>query len=169
MSNNSFRQWLYRGRRQNWLARLLNKATLALAATGIGAGSGLATLQVTGRTSGRTISLPVVVVDVEGQRYIVSMLGDNVSWVRNVRAAGGKAVIRSRGREEVHLEEVSVDQRAPILKAYLRRAPGARSHVPVDQDAPLSDFERIAAAYPVFRLTTPTHVTIGAKGAAKHA
>lgn len=45
-----------------------------------------------------------------------------------------------------------MDQRAPILKAYLKRAPGARPHVAVDKDAPLSEFEKVAAQYPVFRL-----------------
>jgi len=81
------------------------------------------TLEVTGRKSGRTISLPVVMAVVDGQRYLVSMLGEDVNWVQNVRAAGGRAVLRSGGREEVQLEEVPADQRAPILRAYLQRAP----------------------------------------------
>ncbi len=73
-------------------------------------------------------------------------------WVRNVRASGGKAVLRSGGREDVRLEEIPADQRAPILKAYLQTAAGARPHVPVDKDAPLAEFEKIAATIPVFRL-----------------
>ena len=72
----------------------------------------------------------------------------------NVRAAGGKAVLRQGGREEVRLEELPVAQRAPILKAYLQAAPGARPHVPVDKDAPLAEFEKIAAEFPVFRVTS---------------
>jgi deazaflavin-dependent oxidoreductase (nitroreductase family) len=155
MTKGIFRRWLYRGRRPNWLARLLNRLTVALAASGFGADSGLATLEVTGRFSGQPVSLPVVVAAVEGQRYLVSMLGENVQWVKNVRAAGGKAVVRSGSREEVHLEEVSSKQCAPILKAYLQRAPGARSHVPVNLNAPLAQFEQIAAAYPVFRVASP--------------
>ena len=50
------------------------------------------------------------------------------------------------------LEEVDVSQRAPILKVYLRYAPGARPHIPVHRDAPLSEFEKIASQYPVFRV-----------------
>jgi deazaflavin-dependent oxidoreductase (nitroreductase family) len=111
-------------------------------------------LEVTGRTSGRTISLPVVVAIVDGQRYLVSMLGEDAHWVRNVRAAGGRAVLRSGGREEVQLEEVPADQRAPILKAYLQRAPGARPHVPVSKNAALEEFQKVAAAFPVFRVTS---------------
>jgi deazaflavin-dependent oxidoreductase (nitroreductase family) len=107
---------------------------------------------VTGRKSGRTVSLPLVVAIVDGQRYLVSMLGENVHWVQNIRAAGGRAVLRSGSREEVHLEEVPAEERAPILKAYLQRAPGARSHLPVSKDAPLTDFEKVAATFPVFRV-----------------
>ncbi len=152
MKKGAFRRWMYRGQRPNWLARALNRVDVALSSLGIGSNYGMATLEVTGRASGRTISLPVAIVVVDGQRYLVSMLGENVQWVKNVRAAGGRAIIRSGAREEVHLEEAPVDQRAPILKAYLRRAPGARSHIPVNKDAPLTEFEKIAGAYPVFRL-----------------
>jgi hypothetical protein len=56
--------------------------------------------------------------------------------------------------EQVRLEEVGVEHRAPILKAYLQRAPGARPHMPVTKDAPIAEFENIAAQYPVFRLET---------------
>jgi deazaflavin-dependent oxidoreductase (nitroreductase family) len=114
----------------------------------------MVTLEVTGRTSGRTVSLPVAVTVVGGQRYLVSMLGEHVHWVHNVRAAGGRAVLHRHGREEVHLDEVAASQRAPILKAYLQRAPGARPHVPVNKDSPLADFEQVATAFPVFRVVS---------------
>jgi deazaflavin-dependent oxidoreductase (nitroreductase family) len=144
---------MYRGQRPNWIARVLNKAWAAVASSGI-ASNYITTLEVTGRKSGRSISLPVIMAVVDGQRYLVSMLGDNANWVRNVRAAGGKAVLRSGGREEVQLEEVPAGQRAPILKAYLQRAPGARPHVPVKKNAPLAEFQRVAAAFPVFRVAS---------------
>jgi deazaflavin-dependent oxidoreductase (nitroreductase family) len=153
MAKGDFTRWLYRGQRPNWLARMVNRATAAVFSRGI-AVNYLATLEVTGRKSGRTFSLPVVIAVVEGQRYLVSMLGENVSWVQNVRAADGKAVLRSGSREAVQLEEVLAGQRAPILKAYLQRAPGARPHVPVSKDAPLAEFEKIAPAFPVFRVAT---------------
>jgi len=50
--------------------------------------------------------------------------------------------------------EVPVGERAPVLKAFLQRAPGARPHIPVDKGAPLAEFERIASQVPVFRVTT---------------
>jgi deazaflavin-dependent oxidoreductase (nitroreductase family) len=153
MAKGAVRRWMYQGQRPNWIARMLNRVDAAVGSWGIASRYGLVTLEVTGRTSGQPVSLPLVMVVVEGQRYLASMLGDDVHWVKNVRAAGGRAVLRSGGgREEVHLEEIPAERRAPILKAYLHRAPGARAHVPVDKDAPLADFERIAPAYPVFRV-----------------
>ena len=110
------------------------------------------TLQVVGRRSGRLISFPLVMVAMDGERYLVSMLGTNVAWIRNLQAADGHAVLRHGRTEQVRLEEVPVPERAPVLKAYLKRAPGARPHVPLDKDAPLSEFEKIAAQIPVFRV-----------------
>jgi hypothetical protein len=86
-----------------------------------------------------------------------SAFGEGVNWVRNVRAAGGDATLRhGRREEEVRLEEVAPERRAPVLKAYLGRAPNARVHIPVDKDAPLTDFERVAGRFPVFRIAPRT-------------
>jgi hypothetical protein len=153
MTLSDFKRWLYRGQRPNWIARILNRASAAVASSGV-TPNYLVTLEVAGRKSGRTVSLPVVIAIVDGQRYLVSMLGDNVHWVQNVRAAGGRAVLRSGAREEIQLEEVPADQCAPILRAYLQRAPGARPHVPVNKDAALAEFQRVAAAFPVFRVVS---------------
>ncbi|HZR42096.1 MAG TPA: nitroreductase/quinone reductase family protein [Ktedonobacteraceae bacterium] len=160
MTRGDFTRWLYRGQRPNRIARTLNRAWAAVFSWGV-APNYLVTLDVTGRKSGRTISLPLVVAKVSGQRYLVSMLGENVQWVHNVRAAGGRAVLRSGGREEVHLEEVPARERALILKAYLQRAPGARPHMPMNKDAPLAEFEKIAITFPVFRVVSKVHVNPG--------
>jgi hypothetical protein len=68
-------------------------------------------------------SFPLVVADYEGDRYVVAMLGQNANWVRNVRAAGGRAVLRHGRRERVRLEEVDPAVRAPILHRYLALRP----------------------------------------------
>jgi len=148
----SARRRLYRGKRPGSVARLLNTVQARLAAHGVGPAR-VVTLDIRGRKTGRIISMPVVVADYDGGRYLVSMFGEDSSWVRNVRAAGGDAVIRHRSREAVHLEEVPAGQRPPILRRYLELAPGARAHFPVDRTAPLPEFERIAAGYPVFRIS----------------
>ncbi len=145
------RRRLYRGRRPHRLARILNSLQAQLAARRLGPDVVVA-LEVTGRRTGRPITFPLVVADYEGERYLVSMFGETAQWVRNVRADGGHAVLRHGGREAVHLEEVPATERPPILRAYLERAPGARPHIPVAYDAPVADFARIAASYPVFRI-----------------
>src|SRR5262245_8766620 len=144
-------RWLYRGGRPNRVAGVMNRWSAAVHALGI-LPNYLVTLDVRGRRSGRIISLPLAMAVVDGERYLVSMLGGDVDWVRNVRAAGGRVTLRHGGREGVRLEEVAADRRAPVLKAYLKRAPGARAHVAVDKDAPLSEFDRVASLYPVFRV-----------------
>jgi len=151
MTAGDIKRWLYRGQRPNWIARIINRVWADVASLGITSDYAV-TLEVTGRKSGRMVSLPVVVAIVDGQWYLVSMLGEDAQWVQNVRAAGGKAALRSGKREEVCLEDVPVDQRAPILKTYLKRAPGARPHVPVNKDAPIAEFVKIAPAFPVFRV-----------------
>lgn len=148
----SFDRWMYHGKRPNFLARLANRTWAGIAAAGFGPRR-LVQLEVKGRRTGRTISLPLAVADYKGGRYLVSMLGDDTSWVRNVRAAGGLAVLRHGRRDVVHLEEVEPGQRAEILRRYLECAPGARSHLPVDRRAPIQEFQAIAGQFPVFRIT----------------
>jgi deazaflavin-dependent oxidoreductase (nitroreductase family) len=113
----------------------------------------MATLEVVGRTTGAPVSLPVVVADYGGDDYLVSMLGDEAQWVRNVRAADGHAVLRRGRREAVELHEVPAALRGPILRRYLDLAPGARAHVEVDRRAPDAEFVRVAPDYPVFKVT----------------
>ena len=152
MFRDRVRRWLYRHRRANRLARFLNATQARLAAAGVGP-KWLVMVDVAGRRSGRTISFPAVITDYDNGRYLVSMLGEDTSWVRNVRAAGGHAVLRHGEPEAVTLQEVDAGSRAPILRCYLQRAPGARAHIPVDPQAPVEDFELIAAQYPVFLVT----------------
>ena len=146
-----WRNWLYRDGHPNGIANVLNHGSAALYAMGI-APNYLVTLEVPDRKSGRTVRLPLVMTVMDDERYLVSMLGANSGWVRNVEAAGGKVTLCHGRREAVHLEEVPAERRAVVLKAYLQRAPGARPHVPVDKDATLAEFEKIAARFPVFRV-----------------
>jgi hypothetical protein len=119
MPNTRFARWLYRGGRPNWIAKLLNRGWAAVHAAGLAADY-LVTLDVVGRKLGKIVSLPLVMVAVDGQRYLVSMLGDDAQWVQNVRAAGGKAVLRAGSREEVRLEEIPAARRAPHFRRPAR-------------------------------------------------
>jgi hypothetical protein len=151
----NYLRWLYRKGHPNWFARLQNRATATASATGILPGR-TAELQIRGRRTGRVISFPMVIASYEGERYLVSMLGGNANWIRNLRAADDRAVLRHGRSEAVLLEEVEVRDRAPILRRYLQVAPGARPHIPVDRKAPLADFEKISPGYPVFRIHADT-------------
>jgi hypothetical protein len=89
---------------------------------------------------------------VEGQHYLVSMLGPGSDWVQNVEGAHGEAVLRQGRRRRVHLVLVPPEQRAPILREYVRIAPSGRQHFPLPVDAPLAEFAVIAERYPVYRI-----------------
>lgn len=141
----------YRDGRPNLAGRAVGQAWALVSGLGLTPSWGVA-LETTGHRTGRTSSIPLVIGEHGGERYLVSMLGERSPWVRNVRAAGGHAVIRHGRRRAVRLVEVPPDERAPLIKAYLARAIGARPHIPVDPAAPIEAFEPIAAAYPVFRI-----------------
>jgi hypothetical protein len=51
-----------------------------------------------------------------------------------------------------------LSKRPPILRRYRQCAPGARTHIRVDPNAPPQDFESIAGRYPVFLITPPISV-----------
>jgi deazaflavin-dependent oxidoreductase (nitroreductase family) len=111
------------------------------------------TIEVEGRRTGRARSNVVTRVEHGGARYLVSPRGES-EWVRNVRAAGGRASIRHRGRKHVRLEEVPAAARAPVIQAYLKKTAAAtRQHFGIGPDAPVEEFERIAHRHPVFRIT----------------
>lgn len=144
---------LYAGNRPGRIATILNRFWERIHSLGIFPNY-LVTLEVEGRRSGRLISLPLVMVVVDGQRYLVSMLGAEAGWVRNVEAAGGAATIVHGRREPVQLLSVPIEERPPIIKAYLKRAPGARPHIPVDKNAPADAFATVAPTIAVYRLAS---------------
>ena len=147
-----FYRWMYRGGRPNRVARVLNRISAVQFSSGLILPDRTATLEVVGQRTGRPTAVPLVIADLGAERYLVSMLGESASWVRNLRAADGRAVLRHRRREAVLLEEVPAGARAPILRRYLAVAPGARPHIPVERHASLAELERVAARLPVFRV-----------------
>ena len=145
----------YRERRPTRVGRLTNRAAAWLGAHAPSPDWNIA-LEVPGRRTGRPHTTALVLADVDGERYAVSMLGERSEWLRNVRANGLEAVILHRGRRTpVYFEEVPVQQRAAIIRAYAQRAPGGRRHIPVDVNAPVEEFEQVAGDYPVLRVCVP--------------
>jgi deazaflavin-dependent oxidoreductase (nitroreductase family) len=141
----------YRDRRPTRLGRWVNGLTCWWSGIGLPP-KFMAVLEVRGRKSGRTRSTPVVIASVEGKRYLVSMLGPGSDWVKNVDAAEGDAFLRRGRRDHIRLVAVPPEERAPILREYVRIATSGRQHFPVPVGAPLSEFEAIAGRYPAYRI-----------------
>jgi deazaflavin-dependent oxidoreductase (nitroreductase family) len=139
-------------RRFQWLGVLLTSAGLAP--------RDAVTLEVRGRGSGKVRRTPVVRVRDGGESFLVSLAGES-QWVRNVRAAGGRAVIRRRRATRVRLIEVPPGQRPPIIAAYLARsgrsqtraaAREARQYFGLGAHPTQEDIAAIAGYYPTYRI-----------------
>lgn len=65
---------------------------------------------------------------------------------------GWPSELRHGRREAVRLEEVDPDARAPIVRRYLSLAPGPRAFIPVDRNASLEAFQKVAPQVPVLRV-----------------
>ena len=106
-------------------------------------------LEVSGRKSGRTISLPVDPLDLEGQRYLVCTRG-NSNWVRNARSTGKVALVRAMRRRRFAVRELPPSLRPPVLKAYLDRyAIEVQRFFSVPKGSPVEAFNNLAPRHPV--------------------
>ena len=121
---------------------------------------GAVTLEVKGRRSGKPRRTPVLVISVEGQEHLVSLAGES-EWVRNVRAAGGRVVLKRRGARTVRLVELPVEDRSPVLAAYITwegrasakgAARTARYYFGLGPDPSSGEIAAVAGFYPVFRV-----------------
>ena len=140
-------------RRLNWLGVLLTSSGLAPRDAD--------TLQVRGRKSGKVRRVPILRTRYRGEDYLVALAGES-QWVRNVRAAQGRAVIRRRGARRVRLEELAAADRPDVIAEYLRAgrrrsgaeasAKQARFYFGLDPDASVDDIRAIVDNYPVFRI-----------------
>jgi hypothetical protein len=83
------------------------------------------TLEVAGRRSGQVTRFPLGIADYDGHWYLVPMLGERCNWVRNVRAAGGRATPRRRGAMACQLVELPVGERARSSGGTCRRCEAA--------------------------------------------
>ena len=144
-------RYFYRDWKTTLVGRIWNRAFAFVSGLGV-LPRMLVTLQTHDRLSGRLCSTVLVAAELEGQRYVVSMLGDHSGWVENLRVAGGMALVKRGRASPVKLTEIAVRERAPILKQWSKVASSGRRHLPVSPDAPLAAFEAIATDYPVFRI-----------------
>ncbi len=150
-AENTWLRFLYRNRRPTLLGHWNSRFFCWWARIGLPPRF-LVALQVRNRVSGRLQADAVVVCNVAGQQYIVSMFGTISDWVHNLAASGGAAVICHGARVPVHLVLVPPEERAPILREFVRVAASGRKHFPLSVAASPDDFAAIAADYPVYRI-----------------
>ncbi len=142
----------YERKRPGPLTRLFNGMVAALTRAGLSV-LGSRVLEVRGRKSGEPRRTPVNLLEVEGERYLVAPRGDT-QWVRNLRAAGEGTLLVGRRREPFGAVELSEQERAPILRAYLRRwawEVGAFFDG-VSANSSEQELQEAASKHPVFRL-----------------
>lgn len=109
-------------------------------------------LEVRGRKTGKTISLPVDLLLLGGRRYLVCARGDS-NWVRNARTAGEVVLVHAMRRRRYSVHELPAGERAPFLKAYLDRfATEVQRFFPVPKGSAVEAFTDLASRYPVFEL-----------------
>lgn len=141
----------YRNRRPTWLGHWVSQSFCFAARLGLTPRSWVS-LGVRDRVSGRMRVDAVVVPTVAGERYVVSMFGTISDWVKNLAAAQGDAIVCHGRSVRVRLIPVPPEERAPILREYVRVASSGRKHFPLPEGAPLAAFAAIAAQYPVYRI-----------------
>ena len=142
--------------RPGWFNRnLFNRPIAWLARRGVSV-VGTRELRVAGRTSGTVRTTVVNLLEVEGQRYLVSPRG-HTQWVRNLRVAGAGELRVGRRVERFAATEVADADKPPVVQAYLDRwawevgqfFEGLDRHATVDQVL------TVAPDFPVFALTEP--------------
>lgn len=145
--------------------RANNAVMRSLIRAGVRIGT-FAVLTVAGRRTGRPVHVPLVVFSDGGNRYLVASYGI-VNWVRNLRAADGRAELR-RGHitQKITTVELPPGQAGPILRISLQNGPPGiprpivrifrrffvLPYLDVDLNSPVDDFVRSAVNHPVFRV-----------------
>ena len=142
-------------KRPDWFTRnVFNRVLSGLTRMGISV-LGSRVLEHRGRSTGQLHHTPVNLLSVDGTQYLVAPRGET-QWVRNVRHAGGHLVlILGRRRQQCTATEIPVDDRVPILRAYLRRWKFETGMFfdGVTPDSTDEEWAAVAARHPVFTLS----------------
>ena len=141
-------RYLQPGRADRVMMSMMN----GLARLGIGV-AGSRELAVRGRRSGEWRTVPVNLLTLDGERYLVAPRG-HAQWVRNLRAAGEGELRLGRRVEQFTAVEVDDAAKTPMLREYLRRWGWevGRFFEGVDKNATDAQLAGIAPGFPVFRL-----------------
>jgi deazaflavin-dependent oxidoreductase (nitroreductase family) len=134
---------------------VFNRAVARLTRLGISV-AGSRVLEVKGRKTGEPRRTPVNLLTLEDTRYLVAPRG-HTQWVRNLRASGRGRLLLGRRAEDFSASEVPDEEKAPILREYLKRwkwEVGAFFDG-VGPDAGDDELTRIAPDHPIFRVASP--------------
>jgi deazaflavin-dependent oxidoreductase (nitroreductase family) len=136
----------------NAIERIFNSLIGALVRVGIGKPK-MRVLEVRGRKSGKTYSLPVDLLMLNGKLYLVAPRG-YTQWVANAEAAGVVTLRRGSAADSYRLRALLPPEKPPVLKAYLEEFQSeVRRFFTVPPGAPLEAFAAIASKHPAFELT----------------
>jgi deazaflavin-dependent oxidoreductase (nitroreductase family) len=136
-----------------WFTKnVFNRVVAGLTRLGISL-LGSRVLEVRGRSSGQPRRTPVNLLTFEGERYLVAPRGET-QWARNLRVSGEGRLLVGKRSESFTATELGDDEKAPVLRAYLKRW---KFEVGVffDGVGPDSSEEELRGAapkHPVFRL-----------------
>ncbi len=149
-------------KRPGWFTtHVFNRLIAVLTGRGVSL-LGSRVLEVKGRSSGQPRRTPVNLLDFDGERYLVAPRGET-QWARNLRASGEGRLLVGKHSESFAAVELGDDEKAPVLRAYLKRwkfEVGAF----FDGVGPGSSDEELRGAapkHPVFRLDTSPHAPSG--------
>ena len=140
--------------RPGWFTRnVFNRSVAGLTRVGLSIW-GSRVLEVRGRSTGKLQRVPVNVLELDGNRYLVSARGEG-QWVRNVRAAGGRLDLVV-GRRRTHWVATELDgaEKIRVLRAYLRKwkVEVGTFFEGVDADSSDEELAAIAPRHPVFQI-----------------
>jgi deazaflavin-dependent oxidoreductase (nitroreductase family) len=107
-------------RTPDWFTRcVFNPAVAALTRAGVGV-AGSSILRVRGRTTGVWRETPVNLLTLDGEHYLVAPRGET-QWVRNLRAGLTGELRVGRRVRPFTAEELGEQDKAAVLRAYLKR------------------------------------------------
>jgi len=140
-------------KRPGWFtANVFNRIVAALTGRGVSL-LGSRVLEVKGRSSGAPRRTPVNLLDFDGERYLVAPRGET-QWARNLRVSGEGRLLVGKRSESFTAVELADEDKAPVLRAYLKRwkfEVGAFFDG-VGPDSSDEELRGAAPKHPVFRL-----------------
>ena len=132
------------------IEKLFNQTFGFLAGLGL-APSFIYLLQVKGRKSGKIYSTAINLMDFRGKQFLVAPRG-HTQWVKNAEASG-EVTLKRGAKRRFRLRTLADTEKSEVLKEYLTRYKSAvQKFFPLQPDAGVDAFAKIAQSYPAFEL-----------------